>query len=136
MKLQLIPLQIHGDERGLLVALEEQKNIPFEIKRIYYIFDTLKGIRRGFHAHKSTRQLAIVARGSCNFHMDDGAKTTEIELNDPAVGLLIEPNIWHEMYDFSDDCILMVIASDYYNESDYVRSYEDFLKMVKTNVHS
>ncbi|ESS59295.1 dTDP-6-deoxy-3,4-keto-hexulose isomerase [Enterobacter cloacae S611] len=136
MEIRLIPLQKHGDERGLLVALEEDRNIPFPIKRIYYIFDTLKGVRRGFHAHKATNQLAVVARGSCKFHMNDGKNTKEIELSDPAVGLLIPPYIWHEMYDFSDDCILMVIADDYYDESDYIRNYDDFLNIVHDNEHS
>ncbi|HBV2904089.1 TPA: WxcM-like domain-containing protein [Citrobacter freundii] len=136
MDLQLIPLQKHGDARGLLVALEEQRNIPFEIKRIYYIFDTLQGVRRGFHAHKATRQVAVVARGSCKFHMDNGKHTEELELSDPAVGLLIEPYVWHEMYDFSEDCILMVIASDYYNEEDYIRDYDDFMRMIDDNEYS
>lgn len=122
----MIPLQKHGDKRGLLIALEEERNIPFPIKRIYYIFDTLKGVRRGFHAHKATRQVAVVARGSCKFHLDDGINKKEIEMDDPATGLLIEPYIWHEMYDFSDDCILMVLANDYYDETDYIRSYDDF----------
>ncbi|KFC80961.1 sugar 3,4-ketoisomerase [Buttiauxella agrestis] len=136
MDITLLPLQKHGDERGLLVALEEERNIPFSIKRIYYIFDTLHGIRRGFHAHKATRQVAIVSRGSCKFHFDDGINKKEIELNDPAIGLLIEPYIWHEMYDFSDDCILMVLANDYYDESDYIRNYQEFLERVECNENS
>jgi dTDP-4-dehydrorhamnose 3,5-epimerase-like enzyme len=136
MEIKIIPLQKHGDERGLLVALEEERNIPFPIKRIYYIFDTIKDIRRGFHAHKATRQMAVVPRGSCKFHFDDGVSKREIELKDPSLGLIIEPYIWHEMYDFSDDCILMVLANDYYDESDYIRSYDDFLKRVTNNEDS
>jgi dTDP-4-dehydrorhamnose 3,5-epimerase-like enzyme len=133
MEIKMIPLQKHGDERGLLIALEEERNIPFPIKRIYYIFETLKGVRRGFHAHKATRKVALVARGTCKFHFDDGFNKKEIELNDPAIGLLIEPYIWHEMYDFSDDCILMVLANDYYDESDYIRCYESFIGEVTNN---
>lgn len=133
MKIELIPLQQHGDERGLLVALEEERNIPFLIKRVYYVFDTLQGIRRGFHAHKKTRQLAIAIKGSCSFLFDDGEKRKDIILNNPAQGLMIEPGIWHEMYDFSDDCILMVLADDIYNESDYIRSYQDFIDYVGRN---
>ena len=136
MDIQLIPLQKHGDERGALFALEEQRNIPFEVKRIYYILDTLTGVRRGFHAHKATRQLAVVARGSCKFHMDDGKETKQVELNDPATALLIEPYIWHEMYDFSDDCVLIVIADDYYKESDYIRKYDDFMRRVNSGENS
>ena len=130
MNVKNFPLQKYGDERGLLIAIEEQKDIPFSIKRIYYIFDTLKGVRRGFHAHKVTRQVAIVGRGSCKFLMDDGHQKVNVELQESSQGLLIEPLIWHEMYDFSDDCVLMVIADDFYNESDYIRDYNDFLKMI------
>ncbi|MDK9362302.1 sugar 3,4-ketoisomerase [Lelliottia wanjuensis] len=130
MKIELIPLQQHGDERGLLVALEEERNIPFLIKRVYYMFDTLQGIRRGFHAHKKTRQLAIAIKGSCSFLFDDGKEKKEIILNNSAQGVMIEPGIWHEMYDFSDDCILMVLADDIYNESDYIRNYHDFIDYV------
>ena len=133
MKIELIPLQQHGDERGLLVALEEERNIPFLIKRVYYMFDTLQGIRRGFHAHKKTRQLAIAIKGSCSFLFDDGKEKKDIILNNPAQGLMIEPGIWHEMYDFSDDCILMVLADDIYNESDYIRNYHDFIDYVERN---
>ncbi|MCD2483033.1 FdtA/QdtA family cupin domain-containing protein, partial [Enterobacter kobei] len=103
MKIELIPLQQHGDNRGLLVALEEQRNIPFAIKRVYYLYDTLQGIRRGYHAHKKTRQLAIAVKGSCTFHFDDGKNTKEIVLDNPVQGLMIEPRMWHEMYNFSND---------------------------------
>ncbi|WP_449557201.1 sugar 3,4-ketoisomerase [Huaxiibacter chinensis] len=131
MNIELIPLQQHGDERGLLVALEEQHNIPFSIKRVYYLYDTLQGIRRGFHAHKKTRQLAIAVKGSCMFHFDDGRQTKEILLDNPAKGLMIEPEMWHEMYDFSQDCILMVLADDVYDESDYIRNYQEFIERIK-----
>lgn len=130
MKITKIPLQRRGDERGLLIALEEDRNIPFAIKRVYYMFDTQPGIRRGFHSHKMLQQIAICVRGSCIFHFDNGHETQQISLNDPAEGLLIEPGIWHEMYDFSDDCILMVLADDFYVESDYIRDYDDFLRSV------
>lgn len=130
MKIKFIPLQLHGDERGSLVALEQTKNVPFDIKRVYYMFNTQHGIRRGFHAHKELTQLAIPVRGSCKFLMDDGHVKHDVILDNPASGLLIEPMVWHEMYDYSDDCVLLVLASDHYDESDYIRNYEDFLKMV------
>ncbi|WP_163907559.1 sugar 3,4-ketoisomerase, partial [Proteus mirabilis] len=107
-----------GDERGSLTSLEQNKNIPFEIKRIYYIFGTKKGVSRGFHAHKELQQLAICVRGSCRFIMDDGKNREEIILNDPNLGLLINPMQWHEMHDFSEDCIVIVLANDYYDEND------------------
>lgn len=121
---------MHGDERGLLVAIEEGRNIPFNIKRVYYMYDTITDIRRGFHAHKKTTQVAIVLKGSCKFYFDDGHSKKNITLDDPTTGLLIEPLMWHEMYDFSKDCILMVLADDFYDENDYIRNYDDFKKIV------
>ncbi|EES3968310.1 WxcM-like domain-containing protein, partial [Escherichia coli] len=123
MKVKLIPLQTHGDDRGSLVALEEGYNIPFQIKRVYYIFNTKKGVMRGFHAHKNLKQVAIAVRGSCKFKLDNGTDSVEVLLNDPAQGLLIESFIWREMYDFSEDCVLMVLADSHYDENDYVRDY-------------
>ncbi|WP_324722718.1 FdtA/QdtA family cupin domain-containing protein [Lelliottia sp. JS-SCA-14] len=131
MKVELIPLQKHGDERGMLVALEQAKNVPFEIKRVYYMFGTQDNVRRGYHAHKELRQLAIPVNGSCRFMLDDGQEKVEILLDNPALGLLIEPHMWHEMYDYSQDCILLVLASDVYDESDYIRNYEEFVERLK-----
>jgi dTDP-4-dehydrorhamnose 3,5-epimerase-like enzyme len=130
MEIKLIQLQSHGDERGSLVSLEEQKNIPFPIKRVYYMFNTKDKVRRGFHAHKKLKQLAIVVKGYCRFMLDDGKEKIEILLDNPAQGLYIESFIWREMFDFSEDCVLMVLADSIYDEADYVRDYELFLKMV------
>lgn len=130
MQIRLIQLQTHGDDRGALVALEQDKNIPFEIKRVYYLFKTKEGVRRGFHAHKALKQVAIAVRGSCRFLLDDGAEKVDILLDNPAQGLLIDSYIWREMYDFSDDCVLMVLADQPYDESDYIRNYDDFLSGV------
>ena len=127
MDIKLIQLQKHGDERGQLVALEQSKNIPFPIKRVYYMFETGEDVRRGFHAHKELKQVAIAVRGSCRFVLDDGKERVEILLDNPAQGLLIESVIWREMYDFSDDCVLMVLADQLYDESDYIRDYEAFV---------
>ena len=130
MEIKKVKLQSHGDERGSLVSLEEEKNIPFPIKRIYYIFDTKEAVRRGFHAHKKLKQLAIVLKGSCRFLLDDGNEKVTVLLDDPAQGLYIDSFVWREMYDFSEDCVLMVLADSFYDESDYVRDYNDFLNMV------
>ncbi|EET3305105.1 WxcM-like domain-containing protein, partial [Escherichia coli] len=126
-------LQKHGDERGMLVALEQAKNIPFEIKRVYYMFGTQGNVRRGYHAHKKIRQVAIPLNGSCRFHLDNGREKIDVVLDDPALGLLIEPGVWHEMYDYSKNCILLVLASDIYDENDYIRNYEDFMRSVKND---
>jgi dTDP-4-dehydrorhamnose 3,5-epimerase-like enzyme len=127
MKINFIPLQKHGDDRGSLVALEEENNIPFSIKRVYYIFDTKEGVRRGFHAHKKLKQVAIAVKGSCRFLLDDGTERIEVVLDNPAQGLLIESCIWREMYDFSSDCVLMVLADSHYDENDYIRDYDAFI---------
>lgn len=131
MNIKLIQLQSHGDERGSLVSLEEEKNIPFPIKRVYYVFNTKDKVRRGFHAHKKLKQLAIVVKGSCRFLLDDGNEKIEVLLDNPAQGLYIESFVWREMFDFSEDCVLMVLADSIYDEADYVRDYELFLNMIK-----
>ncbi|ELY4120040.1 WxcM-like domain-containing protein [Cronobacter sakazakii] len=130
MKIEIINFPKHGDERGALVVLEEQKSVPFNVKRIYYMFDTKKDVRRGFHAHKKLRQLAIPVQGHCKFSLDDGNESIEILVDNPTQGLMIEPMIWHEMFDYSENCVLMVLADDYYDESDYIRNYEEFKQRV------
>ena len=130
MDYQIIQFQQHGDDRGQLVALENGKEIPFNTKRVYYMYDTGKGVRRGFHAHKTLEQILICTSGSCKIHLDDGKETIEITLNKPYEGLLIKNNLWREMYDFSPDAVLMVLASEMYDESDYIRNYDEFLKFV------
>ena len=120
-----------GNERGSLVALEGNKSVPFDIKRVYYIFGAEEGVSRGFHAHKELRQLAVCVSGSCRFMLDNGKDKKSIVLKNPDKGLLIGNMIWREMYDFSSDCVLMVLASDYYEESDYVRDYQEFIKEVE-----
>lgn len=123
--------QQHGDERGQLVALEELKDIPFEIKRVYYMYDTGEGIHRGFHAHKSLKQILICIHGSCKILLDNGTEKKIVPLEKPYEGLYIANNMWREMYDFSPDAVLMVLASEYYDESDYIRDYDQFLKLVQ-----
>jgi dTDP-4-dehydrorhamnose 3,5-epimerase-like enzyme len=130
MDISFIEFQSHGDDRGSLVALEDQKNIPFSIKRIYYIFDTKDKVRRGFHAHKKLKQIAVVLKGSCRFMLDDGKDKIEILLDNPERGLYIESFLWREMYDFSDDCVLLVLADSSYDENDYIRDYQEFKKLV------
>ena len=123
--------QQHGDERGQLVALEEFKDIPFEIKRVYYMYDTGEGIHRGFHAHKTLKQILICIHGSCKVLLDNGQEKKIVSLEKPYEGLYISHNMWREMYDFSPDAVLMVLASEYYDESDYISDYDQFLNSVK-----
>jgi len=130
MKINILDFKILGDDRGSLISIEQSKNIPFNIKRVYYIFGTKKNIRRGFHAHKKLKQVAICISGSCEFLLDNGKTKKTILLNSPDKGLLINDMIWREMYNFSNNCTLIVLANEYYNESDYIRNYDEFLKMV------
>tara|TARA_B110000211_G_C14082499_1_gene555234 strand:- start:2543 stop:2947 length:405 start_codon:yes stop_codon:yes gene_type:complete len=130
MDISFIEFQSHGDDRGSLVALEDHKNIPFSIKRIYYIFNTQDKVRRGFHAHKKLKQIAVVLKGSCRFMLDDGKDKIEILLDNPERGLYIESFLWREIYDFSDDCVLLVLADSSYDEDDYIRDYQEFKKLV------
>lgn len=122
--------QQHGDDRGQLVALEEGKDIPFAIKRVYYMYDTGEGVRRGFHAHKSLEQILVCIHGTCKVLLDNGREKKIVPLEKPYEGLYISNDMWREMYDFSPDAVLLVLASDYYKESDYIRDYDEFLSFI------
>ncbi|MCZ4285709.1 FdtA/QdtA family cupin domain-containing protein [Marinobacter salarius] len=119
-----------GDDRGSLVALEGNKTVPFDIKRVYYIFGTQPGVARGFHAHKALKQVAICIAGQCKMLLDNGAEKAEVWLDSPTKGLFIEEMVWREMHDFSANCVLLVLASEHYAEDDYIRSYDHFLKII------
>ena len=125
--------QRHGDDRGMLVALEEGKEIPFDVKRVYYMYDTVEGIRRGFHAHKCLEQILICVHGSCKILLDNGKEKEIVSLDTPYEGLYVSNDMWREMYDFSPDAVLMVLASELYDEADYIRDYDEFLKYVEAN---
>lgn len=127
----LVDFKTLGDERGSLIAIEQGYNAQFEIKRVYYIFDLKENVERGFHAHKNLEQICIAVKGSCTFIVDDGAKREEIILDNPNQGLYVENLVWREMKNFSEDCVLVVLASEYYDESDYIRDYNIFKKEVK-----
>lgn len=121
----------HGDDRGQLIAIEQQKDLPFDIKRVYYIYDTKAGVRRGFHAHRNLEQILVCVHGSCKILLDNGKEQETVVLDDPSDGLYIANNMWREMFDFSPDAVLLVLASEYYDEADYIRNYDDFLKMLE-----
>ncbi len=120
-------LILRGDERGSLVAIEGDRDVPFAIARVYYIFGTNLGVNRGQHAHHHLRQLAIAVAGSCVVLLDDGKQRISVRLDDPAVGLSMGPMIWREMSDFSHDCVLTVLADAVYDEADYIRDYNAFV---------
>lgn len=129
-KVETVFLQTHGDERGSLIALENGHNLPFDVKRVYYIYGTKSGVSRGFHAHKKLKQLLIAVSGSVEIHCEmNGEKTVHV-LDRPDKGLLVEGMVWHTMENFSPDCILIVLADDIYDEEDYIRDYEQFLTLI------
>lgn len=128
---RLIDLPVRGDERGSLVAVEGRRQVPFEIARIYYIFGTRPDVERGFHAHRKLNQYAICLAGSCLMLVDDGTERREVRLHRPDQALSLSPMIWHEMRDFSPDCVLLLLADAPYDEADYIREYDEFLAMVR-----
>jgi dTDP-4-dehydrorhamnose 3,5-epimerase-like enzyme len=128
---RLVSLAIKGDERGSLIALEEDREAPFSFARVYYLFGTVEGVTRGLHAHRRLNQFAVAVSGSCQMLLDDGYSRATIALSDPAVGLILPPMVWHEMSEFTADCVLMVVADAAYDESDYIRCYDDFLVAIQ-----
>ena len=126
----LIPLRTHEDARGKLVSIEGLRDLPFEIARVYYILGS-EGAPRGFHAHKSLQQLMVSVHGSCRVVLDDGCHRSEYRLDRPDEGLFVGSMTWREMHDFSDGSVLLVLASAPFDEQDYVRDYEQFLREVE-----
>jgi mannose-6-phosphate isomerase-like protein (cupin superfamily) len=123
--------KIGNNDVGFLTALEGNREVPFDIKRIYYVYNVPKEIKRGFHAHKRLEQVLICMSGSVKIKVDDGNGKKIIELNNPNKGLYIGLGVWHEMYDFNQSSVLLVLASEHYNESDYIRDYKKFLEYRK-----
>lgn len=129
---KLIDFKILGDERGSLVALEGNSSvIPFEVKRVYYMWNTTPGMVRGKHAHYKLKQVLVCVSGSCDIVLDDGKERKTVRLDTPSQGLFIDGFIWREMENFSKDAVLMVLASEHYEEADYIRDYDSFLKEVQ-----
>ena len=130
MDYKILNFDVKNDNRGSLIALENLKEIPFEIQRIYYIYDTNPDFPRGAHAHKELEQVLIMMDGSCEIVLNDGKNNKSIILNRPDIGLFIGKNMWREMRNFSYGAKLLVLASDFYNENEYIRDYDEFLRMV------
>ena len=128
----VIKLQFFNDEPdGNLVIAESMKSVPVDIKRVYFI-NNLHRFRsvRGKHAHKKLEQYIFCVNGSFKIKLDDGTNKQEIVMNDPYIGIRLGPKLWHEMTSFSKDCVILVLASDYFDEADYFRNYEDFIKSI------
>ncbi len=130
MNYKILKFNTKSDDRGSLIALENLKEIPFEIKRIYYIYNTKPEFPRGAHAHRELEQVLIMMEGSCELVLNDGKNIKNIILNRPDMGIFIGKNMWREMKNFSYGAKLLVLASDFYNEKEYIRDYEEFLRNV------
>lgn len=121
-----------GDERGNLVVIEgEGRDIPFDIKRVFYIYGSDSEVVRGQHANRETEFLMVNVGGTSKVRIDNGYETEVIELNRPGMGLYLSPMVWKDMYDFSPDSILLVLASRHYDPGEYIRNYPDYLKEIQ-----
>lgn len=127
----LIKFRDITDKYGHLTPIESKKDIPFEVKRIYYISQVEKGVIRGFHSHKKLHQILICLNGSVKIRIRNPNEEEVIELNNTSVGLYIGPLIWREMFDFSEGSVLLVLASEYYDEDDYIRNYDFYIEEAK-----
>lgn len=122
--------KILGDHRGKLVALESNIDIPFDVKRVFYIYATQPQVPRGQHAHHAIQQYLIAVSGSCKVTLDDGKEKITYELSQPNMGLFQDTLTWGEMHDFSENCVLLVLASGHYDDADYIRDYDQFLEQI------
>ena len=133
MSYELKEFTIHGDEMGSLIVVEAMKDIPFMIKRVYYVYSTARHAIRGRHSHKKLEQVIFCPMGSCDFILDDGKERVTIPMNEPNKGLYIKGNIWREFTNFSEDCVVMVLASEPYDEGDYIRDYNEFCRICEND---
>lgn len=123
---KIIDLRKIHDVRGNLTPIEGGRDLPFDIKRIYYLYDVPSGESRGAHAHKELQQLIIAANGSFTITLDDGHNKKAFTLNRPYQGLYVVPGIWRDLDDFSSGAVLLCLASEHYKAEDYIRDYSDF----------
>lgn len=128
---EILTFPVIGDENGYLTPLEEFQQIPFDVKRVYYIYGIKPNVTRGHHAHKQLKQVLIAISGSVDINCEYLDVKETYHLSSPSQGLLINGLVWRTMENFSDGAVLLVLASEHYTESDYIRSYDDFLKLNK-----
>ena len=129
MNYNLLEYKSHGDDDGMLVALEENKEIPFAIKRVFHIYNTRHDVVRGKHAHKTLEEVLICVNGSCKVLLDDGKNKEIVLLDSPKKGLYIPPNLWREMFEFDTNTVLVILASEKYEINDYIKDYNEYLEL-------
>ncbi len=137
MKIEDFKFNIMKDDEcecGSLIALEGNKNIPFDIKRVFYIYGVDSKVSRGAHAHRASNQMLISVCGSCEIIFDDGNERKSILLDSPDKGLYQKAMVWGEMRNFSKDCVLLVLSDDFYDPDDYIRDYDEFLTLCKAGL--
>ena len=127
------PVASKADSRGGLSVVEEGGALPFQVRRAYWVYGTKSGVSRGFHAHRRLRQLCFCLKGSVRMLLFDGRTEESVVLRPESGGLLLPPMLWHEMHDFSADCVLTVLADAEYDESDYVRDRDQFIRHVHSS---
>lgn len=129
---EVIDFNEFGDERGNLVVVEGSgRDVPFDIKRVFYMYGSDPDIVRGQHANRKTKFVLINVSGTSKVKVDNGAETEIIELNKPRMGLFIDTMVWKDMYDFSEDSVLLVLASEHYDGEEYIRDYNTFINEVR-----
>ena len=121
----------HSDRKGNLTVVENSITLPFDVKRVYYLYDIPGGESRGAHAHKNLSQLIVAASGSFRVTLDDGNVKRSFVLNRPYQGLYVKPGLWRDLVDFSSGAVAMVLASDVYKKEDYIRDYNEFIEFRK-----
>lgn len=130
MLYEKISLKQFSDERGRLTVAELGDGLPFLVKRIYFLTES-QDLPRGYHAHHELRQLVLCLHGSCDMVFDNGRRKETVHLDNPCEGVILGSMIWREMHNFTRDCVLLVLADQCYDEKDYIRNYDEFLRLTK-----
>lgn len=128
---EMLRFKENGDDRGRLVVVEGMQDVPFEIKRVFYIYGSDSDVVRGQHANKETEFVLINVSGTSKVRVTDGTEEFIVDLNRPHIGIYLPKMVWKDMYDFSEDSVLLVLASEHYNAEEYIRDYDEFKQLLK-----
>lgn len=131
---KILEFKDYGDNRGKLVVVEGEQDVPFKIERVFYIYGSDKQVIRGQHANRNSKFVLINISGSSKVKLDNGFEIKIVELNRPMMGVYIDTMVWKDMFDFSEDSVLLVLTNTHYNSSEYIRDYETYLKEVRKKI--